>query len=126
MAVYRLLAYLLCSLLLLQTLEQELLVVNYELNQARITARYCVNKARPQLKCNGKCHLAKQLRSAADEDEKVPAGSIRLKFDLVPAPAHLTLTAPRYWPAAPGRYAAPAALRYADAPARGVFRPPLV
>ena len=124
--MYRLLAYLLCSLLLLQTLEQELLVVNYELNQARITARYCVNKARPQLKCNGKCHLAKQLRQADDADKKAPAGSVRLKFELVPAPARLTLTAPRRWPAAPARYAASAAPRYADAPARGVFRPPLV
>lgn len=124
--MYRLFAYLLCSLLLLQNLEQELLVVNYELNQARITARYCVNKARPQLKCNGKCHLAKQLRQAEDASEKVPAGSVRLKFELVPAPARLVLAAPRQWPAAPARYAAPAALRYADAPVRGVFRPPLV
>ncbi|MBT2558524.1 hypothetical protein J7E24_12065 [Hymenobacter sp. ISL-91] len=124
--MYRLLAYLLCSLLLLQTLEQELLVVNYELNQARIMARYCVNRARPELKCNGKCHLAKQLRQAEDDSSKVPAGSVRLKFELVPAPARLVLAAPRRWPAAPVRYAAPAALPYADAPARGVFRPPLV
>ncbi|SEU07576.1 hypothetical protein SAMN04487998_3762 [Hymenobacter actinosclerus] len=125
MAVYRLLAYLLTSLLLLQTLEQELLVVNYELNQARITARYCVNKARPQLKCNGKCHLAKQLRQAEDDSNKAPAGSTRLKFELVPAPARFVLAAPRCWPSTPARYAAPAAPRYADAPARGVFRPPL-
>ena len=43
----RFLAYFLTALLLLQTLGPEVLVLNYQLNKAAITARYCVNKARP-------------------------------------------------------------------------------
>ena len=50
----RFLAFFLVALMLLQTLGQEVLVVNYQLNKARITELYCVNKASPQLHCNGK------------------------------------------------------------------------
>ena len=35
--------------------------LNYELNQEYITETYCINKDKPELGCNGKCHLAKQL-----------------------------------------------------------------
>ncbi len=125
-SLVRLLAYLLTTLLLLQTLEPELLVVNYELNKARITAQFCVNKARPQLKCDGKCHLAKQLGQADDTGKKAPATAGRLKFEVLPAAGRLTFQAPRHWPVQPGSYPAPVAPRYADAPTPGVFRPPLV
>ena len=33
----------------------------YELNKRSITEQYCVNKNKPQMHCNGKCHLKKQL-----------------------------------------------------------------
>jgi len=36
-------------------------VVYYELNIDYIIETYCINKEKPELKCNGKCHLAKQL-----------------------------------------------------------------
>jgi hypothetical protein len=38
--------------------------VHYELNKAEIAARYCENKNRPELHCNGQCYLAKQLKKA--------------------------------------------------------------
>ena len=34
----------------------------YQLNIDYIIETYCVNKDKPQLQCNGKCHLAKQLQ----------------------------------------------------------------
>lgn len=36
-------------------------LVYYELNIDYIIENYCVNKSRPRLQCNGKCHLMKQL-----------------------------------------------------------------
>lgn len=33
----------------------------FELNKEYIIKKYCVNKSKPKLKCNGKCHLSKQL-----------------------------------------------------------------
>jgi len=121
--VNRFLAYFLTALLLLQTLGPELLVVNYELNKAQITAQYCVNKARPALHCNGQCHLARQLRKAEGPDKKAPAAKV--KFEVLPASARLAFGAPRCWPPVARRYAALPAARYADALAAGVFRPPL-
>lgn len=55
------LAILLLFGLILQPLSKFLIVSNYALNTKSITAKYCVNKAKPKLKCNGKCHLKKQL-----------------------------------------------------------------
>ena len=37
-------------------------VAYYELNIDYIVETYCVNKDKPELQCNGKCHLAKQLQ----------------------------------------------------------------
>jgi hypothetical protein len=33
----------------------------YVMNEHSITDKYCVNKDKPQMHCNGKCHLKKQL-----------------------------------------------------------------
>lgn len=37
-------------------------VLYYQLNIDYIIEKYCVNKEKPELQCNGKCHLAKQLQ----------------------------------------------------------------
>nr|WP_321223196.1 hypothetical protein [uncultured Psychroserpens sp.] len=37
-------------------------VLYYQLNLDYIIETYCVNKEKPELQCNGKCHLAKQLQ----------------------------------------------------------------
>ena len=36
-------------------------IAYYELNIDYITEKFCENKDKPQLQCNGKCHLAKEL-----------------------------------------------------------------
>jgi len=44
-------------------------VLYYQTHINEIVEKYCVNKEKPQLQCNGKCHLAKQISfSAADEE----------------------------------------------------------
>ncbi|RMG58904.1 MAG: hypothetical protein D6722_23005 [Bacteroidetes bacterium] len=50
--------------------------VEYAINKAYIAEVLCVNKGRPQLKCDGKCYLAAQLEKAVDpqpQDATVPA-----------------------------------------------------
>lgn len=37
-------------------------VISYEVNIDYIIENYCINKDKPKLQCNGKCHLAKQLQ----------------------------------------------------------------
>lgn len=122
----RLFAFFLVALMLLQTLGQEVLVVDYQLNKARITELYCINKARPQLHCNGKCHLAQQLRKADDAEKKAPAGApAKVKYEVLPAAFTLiTPVTPVWWPAT-RRYPAPAVAQCPAAPGADVFRPPL-
>lgn len=44
-------------------------VLDYVLNYDYIAKELCENKTKPELKCNGKCHLVNELAKAA-EDEK--------------------------------------------------------
>lgn len=117
--------FLAALLLLLQTLGPGVLVVDYQLNKVRITARCCVNKARPQLHCNGQCHLAQQLRKAAAAEKKAPAGALaKVKYEVLSAPT-FALRPPRRWRRPGRRYPAPRPAYCAAVPGPGVFRPPL-
>lgn len=42
--------------------------VEYVLNQDYIAEFLCINKDKPQLQCNGKCHLAKQLEKQHENE----------------------------------------------------------
>lgn len=108
-------AYLLVALVLLQTFSRELLVVDFTLNQATITARFCVNKARPQLHCDGRCYFAKKLKQQEDRESK-SAGPLKERLEMLAAPfgrwqpqptPPAVVEAPRYARLVPGRYAAP-------------------
>ena len=124
----RLLAFFLVALVLLQTLGQEVLVVDYQLHKARITELYCVNKARPQLHCNGKCHLAQQLRKADAAEKKAPAGPVaKMKYEVLPSAAFaFVLPTPLRWPLPARRYPTRPTAQCAAGSGTGVFRPPLL
>lgn len=44
-------------------------VLDYVVNYDYIKNELCVNKEKPQLHCNGKCHLAKELAKAAEQEK---------------------------------------------------------
>lgn len=118
------LAYVLAALVLLQTFSREVLVVDYALKQATITARFCVNKARPAMRCNGKCYFAKQLRQQQERENQLP-NPLKERLEMLPLGV-ACLVPPR-----PATYPA-VAVRYGPAPVpavpvlglRGIFRPP--
>ncbi len=43
-------------------------MVSYGVNYNYITQELCENKAKPELHCNGKCHLAKELAKTSEKD----------------------------------------------------------
>lgn len=65
----QLLALLFIIIIGVQTVHQGLIYTYYILNKAYITQHFCKNKARPTLKCNGKCHL-KEVLSIATKEKK--------------------------------------------------------
>ena len=121
-------ALFLVALVLLQTLGREVLVLDYTLNKARITELYCVNKAKPQLHCNGKCHLAKQLRKTDSDEKKAPAGPVaKVKYEVLPSASFaFARPAAHRWRLAARRYPMLHSARCAAGRGPAVFRPPIL
>lgn len=67
-------SFFLVSLILSKVIYSAFWQMNFYLNQKEIAAIECENKDRPEMNCNGKCYLAKQLEKAdnelADKKEK--------------------------------------------------------
>lgn len=55
-------------------------LVEYAINYDYISKVLCINKDKPELRCNGKCQLMKELEKQQDEDYK----SIRILMEEYP------------------------------------------
>ncbi len=82
--------YLFVFLYLIAMLRPVAPFVEYAVNYDYISKVLCVNKDKPNLQCNGKCHLMKQLRKQQDKDfnslrvslEEYPIGFVEIiKFN---------------------------------------------
>ncbi|SDZ96828.1 hypothetical protein SAMN05443667_101461 [Flavobacterium gillisiae] len=58
-------------ILLVLFLKPILPVIDYAVNYEYISKVLCINKAKPELKCNGKCHLMQELAKASDDDKPI-------------------------------------------------------
>ncbi len=56
-------------LTLVMLLKPILPVIEYLVNYDYISKVLCVNKAKPKLQCNGKCHLTKELAKASENEK---------------------------------------------------------
>ncbi|MDX2283459.1 MAG: hypothetical protein NW241_04820 [Bacteroidia bacterium] len=65
----KVLSILIMSGVLLQALCNMSWIGAFYLRRAEIAEMFCVNKARPELKCDGKCYLAQQLRQQAEQEQ---------------------------------------------------------
>lgn len=54
---------------------------NYQLNKSEITRKYCENKAKPKLHCDGKCHLKKQLKEEDKKEKESTSNNTKDKFE---------------------------------------------
>jgi hypothetical protein len=46
-------------------------VIEYAVNYEYISKVLCVNKAKPMMHCNGKCHLMKELAKASETEKPI-------------------------------------------------------
>jgi hypothetical protein len=49
----------------------------FKVNQAQIIEKYCVNKDKPEMECNGHCHLKKELNKTKVAEEQEEDGENR-------------------------------------------------
>jgi hypothetical protein len=55
--------------LLLQNFSRSLIVMQFKVNQSFIASTLCENRDKPQMHCNGRCHLKKELDRDAQQDQ---------------------------------------------------------
>jgi hypothetical protein len=58
-------------LALFMLLKPVLPVIDYVVNYEYISKVLCVNKAKPKMKCNGKCHLMKELAKTSENEAPI-------------------------------------------------------
>ncbi|SRX74533.1 hypothetical protein AEQU3_01512 [Aequorivita antarctica] len=58
-------------------------VVDYVVNYDYIVNVLCENKDKPEMQCNGKCHLSKELAKEAGADNKNPFNSKTSKTEIL-------------------------------------------
>ena len=64
----RVIAYLLLTLISFKILIGPLVYLDFELRKEFIIKNLCENRFKPQLHCDGKCYLAKQLHKVAEDN----------------------------------------------------------
>lgn len=57
-------------------------VIDYVVNYDYIVNVLCENKDRPELQCNGKCHLSKELAKEAGAEDQNPFNSKTSKTEI--------------------------------------------
>ena len=65
-------AVLLLLTLSVQCFHKAFVVVSFYWNQSYIAKTLCENKAKPQLKCGGKCQLMKKLQQEEKKEQQLP------------------------------------------------------
>lgn len=60
----------LLAIMLLQIFSRVVVMVDYQANKEYIMEFLCINRDKPELKCEGKCQLTKKLKAQHDTDKQ--------------------------------------------------------
>lgn len=77
----RIVGFSLMFVFIFQIFSKTFIVADYYINKDFIATTLCINKDKPQLHCEGKCQLKKQLEKE-DKKEKSPLGSFKNKSEI--------------------------------------------
>lgn len=59
------------------------LFVCYQLNKEYIAKVLCINRDKPQMRCQGRCYLAKKIKAQEEQERKAAANSMKAAQELV-------------------------------------------
>lgn len=118
----RTIAILLLTAFTLQTFQQAFIVLDYRLNTAAF-AQNCENKARPVMRCKGKCQMMKKLQAEEKKKEQHPERKAENRSEVLYAALHLPVLPP---PASdiPARYYPRTDKATVPGPSYPIFHPP--
>jgi hypothetical protein len=63
----------LAAIILLASMSNALVFLNFKLHQSEIARTLCINKEKPKLHCEGKCVLNQRLAAQNDKEQPSPA-----------------------------------------------------
>jgi len=73
-----------------------MVMFEFYLNQEYIVKNLCVNRDKPQMHCNGKCHLRKQLNAEDKKDQDNPERRAENKSEIFYADTHFINIVPSF------------------------------
>lgn len=79
----RLYSILLLSVFLTYTFSQTAIILMYLSDVEGYTAKYCVNIDKPQMECNGMCHLTEELAKDQKQDPELIQNNIVINLYVV-------------------------------------------
>lgn len=82
---------LLTAVVALQLGNRWIIYASFKANQAYIAKELCENKAKPQMHCNGRCHLKKQLAKEQEQERKAPRPVVPEEVATAPLPEPIRL-----------------------------------
>jgi hypothetical protein len=85
---------LLMGAMLAQTFSKSFIVLDYQWNKDYIARVLCVNRNKPEMKCEGKCYLCKKLKKEAGKDRDNPERRTDNGSELISLWTTLHLTPP--------------------------------
>jgi hypothetical protein len=118
------LSLILAGCLLLQSMSGLVTYAGFELNRDYISQVLCVNRAKPQLHCNGKCYLTKKLKES-EKQQQTPTGGLQGKFEYFFQPIYSLVVPPSSLKAV-RTLQTPYQNTYSLITASGIFHPPSV
>ncbi len=72
----KLLSIVLGAAILLQVLGATVIVADFEIRRVELTELFCINKAKPELKCNGQCHLMKRIAEQSEQESNAALANV--------------------------------------------------
>ena len=70
-------------LLIFSNLSRIWILIDYTVNQDFIAKVLCINKNKPELQCNGKCHLANQIKQQEEKENQGTASESKTKTEII-------------------------------------------
>jgi hypothetical protein len=100
-------------------------VFEYVIDYGYISTQLCINKDKPELHCNGKCHLMKKLAAASENEKPLSSDKKHAAADHTDWIAHMPVSHEGYFAVAgPAVRFAPYGDLYGRLSAVSVFHPP--
>lgn len=66
--------------MVLNSMVYSLIKVDFTINRKYIIENFCINKDKPELKCDGKCFLAEKIKAEKERQESLPAFTFNKDF----------------------------------------------